>query len=44
MLKYFDDLTVTEIAGVLGYPVGTVKTYLNKGLKKLREFVGKDVV
>ncbi|WP_055070175.1 sigma-70 family RNA polymerase sigma factor [Clostridium massiliamazoniense] len=44
VLKYFDDLTVTEIAGVLGYPVGTVKTYLNKGLKKLREFVGKDVV
>lgn len=44
ILKYFDDLTVTEIARVLDYPVGTVKTYLNKGLKKLREFVGKDVV
>lgn len=44
VLKYFDDLTVTEIARVLDCPVGTVKTYLNKGLKKLREFVGKDVV
>ncbi|MFR5265383.1 sigma-70 family RNA polymerase sigma factor [Clostridium sp.] len=44
ILKYFDDLTVTEIARVLDCPVGTVKTYLNKGLKKLREFVGKDVV
>lgn len=44
ILKYFDDLTVTEISRVLGYPVGTVKTYLNKGLTKLRGFIGKDVV
>ena len=43
ILKYFNDMTVTEIARVLDYPVGTVKTYLNKGLIKLRKFVGEDV-
>lgn len=44
ILKYFDDLTITEIAKTLDYPVGTVKTYLNKGLVKLRNFMGKDSV
>ncbi|MGL4453372.1 MAG: sigma-70 family RNA polymerase sigma factor [Sarcina sp.] len=44
VLKYFNDMTVTEIAEVLSYPVGTVKTYLNKGLVRLRKIVEKDVV
>lgn len=44
ILKYFNDMTVTEIASVLEYPVGTVKTYLNKGLTKLRKFMGEDLV
>lgn len=36
VLKYYQDLTLTEIAAVLGKPEGTVKTWLNKGLKQLR--------
>jgi len=42
MLKYFHDLTITEIAQVLECPDGTVKSWLNKALKGLREFVGKE--
>ena len=44
ILKYFDDLTINEISEVLDYPIGTVKTYLNKGLVKLRSFMRKDVL
>ena len=44
ILKYFDDLTINEISKVLDYPVGTVKTYLNKALVKLRSFMRKDVM
>lgn len=36
ILKYFHDLTLPEIASVLERPEGTVKTWLHKGLKKLR--------
>lgn len=42
-LKYFDDLTINEIATVLNYPVGTVKTYLNKGLNGLRKFMEREI-
>ncbi|MPQ44554.1 sigma-70 family RNA polymerase sigma factor [Clostridium tarantellae] len=44
ILKYFDDLTVSEISKVLDYPIGTVKTYLNKALTKLRSFMREDVM
>ncbi|QUL57382.1 sigma-70 family RNA polymerase sigma factor [Paenibacillus tritici] len=37
VLKYYRDMTLTEIAAVLGKPEGTVKTWLNKGLKQLRD-------
>ncbi|MFD2877501.1 sigma-70 family RNA polymerase sigma factor [Paenibacillus rhizoplanae] len=37
VLKYYRDMTLTEISGVLGKPEGTVKTWLNKGLKQLRD-------
>jgi RNA polymerase sigma-70 factor (ECF subfamily) len=37
ILKYYRDMTVTEIAEVLDKPEGTVKTWLNKGLKQLRD-------
>ncbi|MDP4178316.1 MAG: sigma-70 family RNA polymerase sigma factor [Bacillota bacterium] len=36
ILKYFQDMTLNEIAEVLKCPLGTVKTYLNKALKELR--------
>jgi RNA polymerase sigma-70 factor, ECF subfamily len=35
ILKYFQDLTLEEIARVLQWPVGTVKTYLHRALKTL---------
>jgi RNA polymerase sigma factor (sigma-70 family) len=37
VLKYYKDMTLTEIAEVLNKPEGTVKTWLNKGLKQLRD-------
>lgn len=36
VLKYREDMTLTEIAGVLGKLDGTVKTWLHKALKMLR--------
>lgn len=44
VLKYFQDLTIAEISEVLGCPIGTVKTYLNKGLNKLRLFMNEEIV
>lgn len=39
ILKYYHDMTLTEIARVLNKPEGTVKTWLHKALKQMREFV-----
>ncbi|MCA0970708.1 RNA polymerase sigma factor [Halobacillus litoralis] len=39
IMKYQQDLTVTEISESLGMPVGTVKTYLNRALKELRAYM-----
>jgi len=36
ILKYFEDLTLTQVAQVMQKPLGTVKTYLNSALKSLR--------
>jgi len=44
ILKYFQDLTITEIAEVLDWPKGTVKTYLNKALNKLRLFMNEEII
>ncbi|MDR9852384.1 sigma-70 family RNA polymerase sigma factor [Paenibacillus sp. VCA1] len=35
-LKYYQDMTLAEIAKVLDKPEGTVKTWLHQGLKQLR--------
>lgn len=35
ILRYVNDLTVPEIAGLLGIPEGTVKSRLNRGTKLL---------
>jgi RNA polymerase sigma-70 factor, ECF subfamily len=37
LLRYFQDLSLNEIAELLGIPVGTVKSRLSLGLKRLRE-------
>lgn len=36
VLKYYRDMTITEIAELLVKPDGTIRTWLNKGLKLLR--------
>lgn len=36
ILKYYNDLTLSEIARILERPEGTVKTWLNQGLKQIR--------
>lgn len=41
-LKYFHDLTISEIAKTLEKPEGTVKTWLNKALKGLRAQLEKE--
>lgn len=44
ILKYFNDLTLPEISRVLDLPIGTAKTYLNKGLKILRNYMKKEAI
>lgn len=41
-LKYYHDLTITEIARTLEKPEGTIKTWLHKALGALRQRLGKD--
>jgi len=36
ILKYFHDLTISQIAEVMECPQGTIKTYLHRALKNLR--------
>jgi RNA polymerase sigma-70 factor (ECF subfamily) len=37
VLRFFGELSLVEIAGELGRPLGTVKTHLHRGLLRLRE-------
>lgn len=37
MLKYYQDMTLTDIAKVLDRPEGTIKTWLHQGLKQIRK-------
>lgn len=37
LLKYEQDMTIGEIAELLGKPEGTIKTWLHKALKQLRK-------
>lgn len=39
MLKYYQDMTVPEIAKILQKPEGTIKTWLREGLIQLRKFL-----
>jgi RNA polymerase sigma-70 factor (TIGR02954 family) len=42
ILKYYEDMTLTEIAGLLEKPEGTVKTWLNRALNELRKSFRKE--
>lgn len=39
LLKYYNDMTLTEIAELLNKPEGTIKTWQHKGLKQLRTII-----
>lgn len=42
ILKYFQDMTTSDIAEVLERPEGTVKTWLHRALKLLKNSLNKD--
>ncbi|AIQ10755.1 sigma-70 family RNA polymerase sigma factor [Paenibacillus durus] len=42
LLKYYNDLTIPDIAAILQKPEGTVKTWQHKGLKQLRAIMEEE--
>ncbi|MFZ3579107.1 sigma-70 family RNA polymerase sigma factor [Virgibacillus sp. DJP39] len=42
ILKYFQDMTIEQIATSLEQPTGTIKTWLNKALRRLRKELAKE--
>jgi RNA polymerase sigma-70 factor (sigma-E family) len=40
VLRYWEDMSEAEIAGLLGCGVGTVKSQASRGLKRLRDLTG----
>lgn len=44
VLKYYDDLKISEISAVLEIPGGTVKAYLHKAKGKLRDLLKEDYI
>lgn len=43
VLRFYEDLTETQTADALGCSVGTVKSQVSAGLKKLRAILGPDL-
>ncbi|MBB6455423.1 RNA polymerase sigma-70 factor (ECF subfamily) [Salirhabdus euzebyi] len=43
IMKYYNDLTVNEIAESLKMPTGTVKTYLSRALTELRNYAERGI-
>jgi RNA polymerase sigma factor (sigma-70 family) len=39
VLRYYEDLSIDEIARVLGKPTGTIKSLLHRGLGALKETI-----
>lgn len=44
VLRYLEDLSEPEIAEVLDVPVGTVKSQLSRGRRKLAQWLGPEMV
>lgn len=44
LLRYFEELSEKEVAARLGVPVGTVKSRIHHGLKKLAESIGENTL
>lgn len=42
ILKYFEDLTIKDIARIMDSPEGTVKTWIHRALMELKEILSKD--
>ncbi len=42
VLRYFQDLSIKDIASIAGCPEGTVKSRISYGLKELRRLLNKD--
>lgn len=42
ILKYFQDMKISEIAGILDIPEGSVKAYLFRGKDNLKKILGED--
>jgi RNA polymerase sigma-70 factor (ECF subfamily) len=40
ILRYFEHMSIDEVAAILGRPVGTVKSLIHRGLAKLQEDQG----
>lgn len=40
VLRYFEHMSISEVAAILGRPVGTVKSLIHRGLAKLQEDQG----
>jgi RNA polymerase sigma-70 factor (sigma-E family) len=44
VLRYFEDLSEAQVADLLGCSVGTVKTHTSRGIRRLRELLGDELV
>ena len=44
VLRFYEDLSEAQTAAAMGCAVGTVKSQVSQGLKRLREQVGVDLV
>ena len=44
VLRFYEDLTEAQTADALGCSIGTVKSQVSDGLKRLRARLGPDVV